>query len=233
METSYQAATLNNSGVYHLLINNYEEATSLFQSSLLKTKELLHREPQPPTQSDQSVLLPKKQSLSMIFVEVDCPSQQMKEAIASVPAEKEAFVCKSAIIISHDGSADESGHSLSTIAISATYNLAIAHHVHGIRNRSLEHLRLALRCYAISKMMQKQSPSSYNPTHVLAILNNVAVIYRILEDEQQCNKFLRRLYTTMSILDLTGQNHNQKHWAGFWSNARQLVVIQPFCAAAA
>eukprot|EP00980_Cylindrotheca_fusiformis_P016173 scaffold4805_cov136-Cylindrotheca_fusiformis.AAC.28 len=236
MNPSYQAASMNNSGVYHLLNCKHTEATALFQSSLLKTKEqlLLLRSLRREETESSVQLQSSSQGARMVFVDLDCSSHLIKDSAKLSLARKELFVCTSAMIISHDDRDDDPNVCLSSIALCATYNLAIANHVYGIRRRSAPHLRRALKCYQISYMMQKQEPSCYNPTHVLCVLNNMAVIYRCLKDEEKSNKFLQRLFSAMSLMDKTGEKENQPHWEGFWSNVQRLVLrLHQFGAAAA
>jgi hypothetical protein len=233
MDTYYQAAALNNRGAYHLLSNNYTEAISLFRCSVSKTKELLHR-PSGQTQSSQRVLPPQKECLRMEFIELDCSSQLIESSDASVHME-DSFVCKNAIIISpDDGDSKESSvHGLQMIAISAIYNLAIAHHLYGLRNRSPRCLQKALEYYEISFKIHVQGSMCSNPTHVLSVLNNVAMIHRSMGEGQRSSMFLRRLYSAMSFLDETGQKQDQRHWLGFWRNILGLVLDSPSTAAAA
>jgi tetratricopeptide (TPR) repeat protein len=233
MDTYYQAAALNNSGAYHLLNKNYTEAISLFRSSVSKTKELVHRQ-SGQTQSSQRVLPPKKEGLRMEFIDLDCSSQLIESSDTSVHME-DSFVCKSAIIISQDDgdSKEASVHLLHMIGISAIYNLAIAHHLYGLRNRSPRYLQKALQYYAISYKIHVDGPLCSNPTHVLCVLNNMAMIHRSMGEGQRSSIFLRRLYSTMSNLDETGQKQDQRHWTGFWRNILGLVMDYLSTAAAA
>lgn len=222
--TSFEAASLNNSGAYMLLNNQYAEAISMFRSSVLLTKQqLLFLE------AEQVPLTPGKGGLHMNFIDLDCSSSQSHNDSPSGSLDTEdAFVCKSVIIITQDDSKDLS--LLPLVAASAVYNLAIAHHLYGQRNQSTRYLQKALQYYELSYKMQH---TETNPLHTLAVLNNVAMIHRSLENQLKAKKFLQQLYAVMSLLELSGQKQNKRRWTGFWSNVLCLVLDPPASAAAA
>jgi hypothetical protein len=174
----------------------------------------------------------------MELIDLDCSSQLIESSDTSVHME-DSFVCKSAIIISiivsqDDGDSKESSvHRLQIIAISAIYNAAIAHHLYGLWNRCPRYLQKALQYYEIFYKIQVQEPLCSDPTHVLSVLNNVAMIFRSMGEGQRSSMFLRRLYSSMSNLDETGQKQYQRHWTGFWRNILGLVLDLPSTAAAA
>eukprot|EP00980_Cylindrotheca_fusiformis_P021318 scaffold8211_cov117-Cylindrotheca_fusiformis.AAC.14 len=227
--TCYEATTLNNQGASFLMNNNYEEAILLFQSSASMTKALMEQ----PQHQDSNCSMNDNNAMRMKFIDLDFSDPSSTE---------DSFICKSAIIISYDNQVEEhsipdasnaSHHLLPMIAISAIYNLAIAHHLYGIRHLSTDFFLQALHYYEISYNMQLQQPTCSNPTHVLSVLNNVAMIHRSMNDPQQAKTFLERLYHIMSLLDQRGEKHSERRWEGFWSNILCLVVDPSSLAAAA
>lgn len=177
----------------------------------------------PPQQSNADI--------QMNFVDLHFSGEVLKGSGFSVGS----FVCKSAITISQNSRSKDAppAHFVAVVAASAIYNLAIANHLYALQNQSSRHLKQALLYYEISYKIQRQEPLCYNPTHVLCILNNVAMIHRRMGNERESAMYLRRLYTTMSILDLTGEREAQTHWSGLWSNVFCLVSDLPSTAAAA
>lgn len=227
MATFYEATALNNSGAYHLLNNNHGEAIASFRCAVHKTEELLCQ--QSKVGSQEGALPPSREGLHVDFIDLERSNRIIKGAYTS----SDSFVCQSAMIISQDTSKGPPSHLLPMISMSAIYNLAVAHHLYGIRNRASPYLQKALRYYEISYRIQREHPLCYNSSHVLCILNNVAMIYRLIHDHQKSIKMLRQLYSVMSLLDLDGQKKNQRHWAGLWSNVLCLVLDPPATSPAA
>eukprot|EP00980_Cylindrotheca_fusiformis_P021320 scaffold8211_cov117-Cylindrotheca_fusiformis.AAC.16 len=230
ISTIYEAASLNNSGAYHLLNNSHHEAISSFGCMVTKTKELLRQQSQSDERIDRS--RGSEKAVRMDFLDLESSSNRhcFKDSIIS----DDSYVCKSAIILSHDTTKEIQSHLLPMISSCAIYNLAIAYHLYGIRKNAPRYLRKALQYYEISYKIQKHKSSMcYNPSLVLCILNNVAMIHRCLNDQTRSKKFLMQMYSVMTRLDAKGRKECQRHWAGLWSNVLCLVLGPPSSAAAA
>lgn len=200
---------------------------SSFRSAVVTAKEQISCEEniQPHrVQTSQRM----KGSFLMVFIDGDCSCPWTKGSASS----EGSFVCNSFIVISQaeQGTNQQRQDALSAdygvavVAASALYNLAIANHIYGLCNQSSRHLKQALQFYAISFKIKQQDRPCFNSTFTLYTLNNAAMIHRCMGEEEMSNKFLRRLYTTMSIIYSTDERKDQPHWAGLWGNVMCLVL---------
>eukprot|EP00980_Cylindrotheca_fusiformis_P023947 scaffold11242_cov106-Cylindrotheca_fusiformis.AAC.1 len=220
MISIFEATDLNNCGVYHLQSNEFRAALSSFRSAVRLAKEIL-----PSIQASQSSQsVNPSEGTQMNFVDIACAERMLGEP----------FVCKSAITISIDPTtADSSDQIIPIVSTAAIYNLAIANHLCGLQYRSSSHLEQALKHYGLSYRILQRESSSYNPTHALCTLNNVAMIHRQMGNVDDSDSYLRQLLATMRIVDLTGGKIHRQYWAGFCSNVMWLVSELTASAAAA
>eukprot|EP00980_Cylindrotheca_fusiformis_P013025 scaffold3254_cov98-Cylindrotheca_fusiformis.AAC.6 len=237
MDPIFEAASLNNEGAYQLLFEkDYIKAISSFRTAMMKAKAIL-RTPAKGARRPLEDNLPPAAEAVLDFVDSeDSNDASWGKKFPRPPVNlwDLAFICRSTIVISKDSTSEEvSVNFLPKIIFSAVYNLALAHHLHGMSVRSTRHLRMALKFYEISYRLQMADRVCSNPKHVLSVFNNRAMIYRCMGDELKASEFLRRLCSVMSSLDEKGQRTDEHNWRGFLSNAVELLLEVPVAAATA
>eukprot|EP00980_Cylindrotheca_fusiformis_P016174 scaffold4805_cov136-Cylindrotheca_fusiformis.AAC.29 len=224
-----EAVLNNNNGVHHLRQGNCAEAIPMLLTCLQQTREQLHHSPecQSPSQTKDG------SSLKIDFVPLDRAEDSMQWS-GSDSRQDDLFIVKSAMTITvNEECAVPSSELLPLIAVSAIYNLALAHHLVGHYNNSQHHLQKALHYYEISYKMQRSEEVCHNSTLVLCVLNNVAMIYRSMGNEEKSQAFLQQMHQLVSFLMESGYQQQQLHWNGLWGNILGLLVGPPSAAGAA
>ncbi|KAG7352734.1 hypothetical protein IV203_008782 [Nitzschia inconspicua] len=107
------------------------------------------------------------------------------------------------------------------------FNLAIAYHLRGDRTS----LTKSLKLYELSFNLQKDQQFENNILFTLAIVNNLGLVHRKLNDEQSASKCFDHILSTLMYLTDCGQA-SEHHLDGFFHNVTG-VVSQPTVAAAA
>ncbi|KAL3936877.1 MAG: hypothetical protein SGBAC_007901 [Bacillariaceae sp.] len=239
MDPGLAAITLNNKGTQHLRNQNYTKAIAFFRNAVIKANFLLQKlqDSQLCSISDANTSPPPRQSnealtLETILLESDevddsYPSQYSFET-------DESLLCKSAFVIHHDHELSYlSVTSLSLLSMCAIYNLAIAHHLSGLRLRSRQYICKAKQFYEIAYQLQEQRLFETKVLPCVCVLNNLAAICRQLGDLKRSNEVLRELLAVMEHLDCIGYKLRQCYWGVCWRNLLSLSLGKPRTAAAA
>lgn len=230
-----KAIALNNSGAHHLRSQNYVKAIAFFRNAVVKAKVVLQRSisdantSQPHQLAGADITLETMHLLSTDDEGCSHSSQYSFET-------DESLLCMSAIAIHHTGNETSSlsVQSVAILSMSAIYNIAIAHHLCGLRQRSRDYLHKAKNFYEIAfELMHQQQSVTAEALPCMCVLNNLASLHHLLGDTVRSILVLKELLVSMQRLDCTGRKLSNSHWRVFWSNLLRLSLRNPISAAAA
>jgi hypothetical protein len=92
---------------------------------------------------------------------------------------------------------------------SITFNLALANHLCAMEKKDIPRLRTAARLYENGFSLERVRGhySAVSPFFLMAILNNLGQIHRIIEDNEKSEKCFRQLLSTlMYLVQIKGAN---------------------------
>jgi tetratricopeptide (TPR) repeat protein len=127
-------------------------------------------------------------------------------------------------------------HSIVMVSVVAIFNLALAHHLTAIEEKNFLLLRKAAKLYELSHNMQIEEEWMENTSlFTMAIINNLGLIYRCLDESETSGKCFQQLLSTlMFFIDCGLENKRAvSEFAGFFRNTSYLIVHHSSGAAAA
>ncbi|CAJ1960298.1 unnamed protein product [Cylindrotheca closterium] len=242
MDDIIEAIATNNSGILYLMSKNYKEAMMSFLYSARKTKELLltrlrknggrggllHSQvPFPPDQ--------RRHSSQFTMELVDFGTTELGAAELSDEEDHiSSLVCRNAIFVRQIAPQTPIVDDLTSITVSALYNLAITNHLAGIDHRCTSKLEMAVQCYELVLSMQKVGTTAGLSTpHVMSALNNVAMIHRVLNNENKLRRNLQQLFVIMAHIDTRDGERNERYWMQYLRNITSLFLHPSITAKAA
>lgn len=236
MDLGLKAIDLNNLGAHHLRNHNYDKAIAFFRNAVVKTKVVLQRSTS-DTNPSPTELSGSEITLEAIMLSTDDDRDCCNNSPHYSFETDESLLCKSAIVIhrSNESTSLSPVQSVSLLSMSAIYNLAISHHLSGLRQRSREYLHKAKHYYEIAfQLMQKQHRSNEAVAlPYMCVLNNLAAIHRLLGDTERSSMALNELLAVMQRANGRGHKLSETQWRVFWSNLLSLSLRDPTSAAAA
>ncbi|KAL3936873.1 MAG: hypothetical protein SGBAC_007897 [Bacillariaceae sp.] len=243
MDEISQAIAANNSGILFLMKKDFRRATASFRHAVVTTKEILSKRHR--RNEAQSVFLhyhgaafPSHQrpSLSQLTMEVVDVDSITKRGAAELYCDEElSLVCRNAFFI-HQSTATTRSYiedDLTTIAVSAVYNLAMAHHLCGIDHRSISQLETAVHYFEVFLSFQKTGIVGLVTAHMMFALNNMATIHRTMSNESKLMQNLQQLCAILAHVDPKYPEKNKRHWMMYMSNLTSLYLNPPITARAA
>lgn len=246
MDEISQAIATNNSGILFLMNKDFQHATASFRHAVVTTKDILsNRQRRNEAQSksvflhDQEAAFPSHQrpshsQLTMKVIDVDIIT---KRGAAELYCDEElSLVCRNAIFIHQSTAETTRSHiedDLTTIAVSAVYNLAMAHHLCGIDHRSTFQLETAVHYFENFLSFQKTGIVGLPTAHMMFALNNMATIHRAMRNESKQMQNLQQLCAIMAHVDPKYPGKNERHWMMYMSNLTSLYLNPPITARAA
>lgn len=154
--------------------------------------------------------------------------QCMKTRSSSMSIDEEMqgqFLYKRAILIPTD--LEMSYRELVMVSCMITFNLAIAYHQRG----DTESLARAMKLYELSYNLQRDQQLDNNILFTLAIVNNLGLVHRQLNDELAAGECFDHVLSTLMYLTCCGQA-SESHLDGFFYNVTG-AASQPSVAPAA
>jgi tetratricopeptide (TPR) repeat protein len=130
-------------------------------------------------------------------------------------------------------------HSSVMVSVVAIFNLALAHHLTAMEENKVNLLRKAAKLYELAHNMQREEEWMGNTSlFTMAIINNLGMIYRCLDESETSGKCFQQLLSTlMFFTDCGGLEENQRDvlpaFAGFFRNTSNLIFHCSSAAAAA
>jgi tetratricopeptide (TPR) repeat protein len=133
---------------------------------------------------------------------------------------------------------ETSHHSRVMVSIVTIFNLALAHHLAAMEENSVfrsQLLRKAVKLYELAHNLQREEESMENTLlFTMAIINNLGLIYRCLDESEISGKCFQQLLSTLMFLTDCG-SENQRDvpaFAGFFRNTSHLIFHLSSAAAA-
>jgi len=243
MDEISQAIAMNNSGILYLMNKDFRDATASFRHAVVTTKEILRNrqrrdEAQGGFLHDQEGAFPSHQrpSHSHLTLEVvDFDTITKREAAERYCDEDLSLFCRNAIFM-HQSTATTRSHiedDPTAIAVSAVYNLAMAHHLWGIDHRSTSQLETAVHYFEVFLSFQTTGIAGLPTAHIMHALNNMATIHRTTSNEIKLMQNLQQLCAIMAHVDPKYAERNERHWMMYMSNLTSLYLNPPITARAA
>jgi hypothetical protein len=115
----------------------------------------------------------------------------------------------------------------------ATHNLALAFHLSAVENACTTRLFRALTLYEFAFKVHLEESSHVTLLYSLALVNNLGLIYRQLNEEERSSQCFQHLLAIMMLLHESKESHKIKQWDGLVSNVLGLIFTDPAVAAAA
>lgn len=228
-ETWEQVIACNNAGTHHFLAENFPEAISLFEKSLIQAKAILRRE-----RSMYPSALPQESRIQLVLRDLrHCPMPESKRSQGATPNSDEDLVARCCIWIAEPPEGPLSIQDCSTFTLSTVYNIGITYHMMGIRHGSVPFLAKANKYYGLSWNLQSQIQLRYEVYLSIYFLNNWATLYRSLGNENVSRKLLQQLYCQINHLGQLGVREHVHDLNVFMKNLLDLFFHHTHAAGAA
>jgi tetratricopeptide (TPR) repeat protein len=215
------AIRLNNRGVRSLRKGLYEDASAI----ILEGLELVKTAMRDTDENDEQIYSSDDHIISLgtdfVFLEAssssysldgECQSQQeLSYHVFFSPVEIPVNSVQLAI----------SPHQISLFLI---FNLALAHHLGGIKNSNLEQFENALKLYELVHKMQFQEQVELSYLFTMALTNNLGHIHLCLKNTRRSKQCFEHLLAILMYFVEGGEGEKVEHLEGFFYNATSLVL---------
>jgi tetratricopeptide (TPR) repeat protein len=211
---------LNNSGASFIDNGDFESAIAKLSVALKASKKVI----------DGAVddLQPENISLDECMAEgpIRLDEDEIDESV------QQGFVYRQAIPI--PTSIDCNYESSIAISVMIVFNLALAHQLYAAQTNSPAKLHKAAKLYGLSYNLQREESLQGTALFTMAVFNNLAVIYKQLDEEEEAGYFFQHLLSALMLLvDCdSGEKVQASHFDGFLKNTT-FLICQPSVAAAA
>ncbi|KAL3916234.1 MAG: hypothetical protein SGILL_005272 [Bacillariaceae sp.] len=120
------------------------------------------------------------------------------------------------------------------VSLFIIFNLALAHHLNGIRQSDRDQLEKALKLYECVYRISHEEEVDLSVLHAMALTNNLGHVHLILKDTLKSQKCFEQLLATLiyfvEVSD--GERKEIENLNGFFSNATGLSMKKEGAAAA-
>lgn len=171
-----------------------------------------------------SMVQTEEEGLSLAFLETSC-CEGSSDGAMDYQQHQPSYVFCSPIEISAEFS------SLPTLKLSLlmVFNLALAHHLHGIHSSDYVQLEKALRLYECVYRISHEEEVHLSVLHAMALTNNMGHVHLNLHDTHKSQKCFEQLLATLIyFVEVSGDGDNSKKemesLQGFFSNATGLSM---------
>lgn len=256
-------ADLNNEGAHHLECGGLDEALRVFTKALkvaVRDITRISEEEELPlhgllNEEEINVLAPASRNLEQVASESRPASSSAKSACRGTrnrplhkctitntstkstsedctPASYQDFIYDKPIRVLDRYNTP----SHAEVSLYVVFNLALCHHLKALgkkRGVSESRLRRILKMYKLAYSLQVREKHALSPSHAIAILNNVAQVYKQLGQRKKSELCLQNLLTNIVRLvdcDLAGQVDQLD---GFLLNLSHLFLSESTVASAA
>jgi hypothetical protein len=212
----------NNRGVRLLRSGDFINATVRVTQGLDMMKTIMEN----PTQIDSETRWEQQEQqdheihedLNLAFIETTCG-----DSAAICHQQDSSYVFCSPIQIPTDTT-----FSPLKISLWMVFNLALAHHLHGIQSSDCDHLEKALRLYECVYRISNEEDVDLSVLHAMALTNNLGHVHLILKDTQKSQKCFQQLLATLIyFVEVSDGNTSEiESLKGFFSNATGLSMTK-------
>lgn len=224
-----QVVALNNAGNRLFLVENFREAISLFEKSLIKAKAAM----KPPSQSFKHAETQAQAGRGeecKIKLELRDLEDSTHEGTAYQETRLECdkqLVSRCCIWIPE--ATEEESLSIpdcTTISISIVYNIGLSYHLVGLQQRSHPFLEKANRYYSLAWKLCSQIQLRYDAHRCMHLLNNWAALLGSLGDKYRSRQLFQELFCLVSRLGYLETSAAGRHYQLFMRNLL-VLFIQP------
>ena len=121
----------------------------------------------------------------------------------------------------------------SKLSMVVMYNLALSFHLCALAQGCTARLTRARTLYELAFQMHLEESCEVTLLYSLALMNNLGLVYRLLNDSERSNQCFQHLLATMMFLLESEEAHKIKQWDGLMSNVLGLIFTDHAVAAAA
>mmetsp|Transcript_8730 Transcript_8730/g.15897 ORF Transcript_8730/g.15897 Transcript_8730/m.15897 type:complete len:229 (+) Transcript_8730:148-834(+) len=214
------AIELNNNGVQLLKAGDLNAAIYTVAKGLDMMKTIMENpqnvETHSSTDEDDENML-NEDDLKLAFMETSCDNHGMCH-------QQPSYVFCSPIEIP----ADATGLLPLKVSLLMVFNLALAHHLNGIKTSDCDQLEKALRLYECVYRISHEENVDLSVLHAMALTNNLGHIHLILQDTQKSQKCFEQLLATLIYFVEVSENNSDEieNLKGFFSNATGLSMTK-------
>ena len=105
------------------------------------------------------------------------------------------------------------------------YNLALSHHLCGLRRQSQEHsLRKAISLYELAYTIHVSEDVELTILQSMAIVNNLGQLHKRLNDIEKSHQCFENLLTTLMFVKDCGEQDCHQLLDGFLSNVMSVIL---------
>jgi hypothetical protein len=211
---------LNNIGVSHIEHGDFESAIAKLVMALEASKRTLYRDVD--DSESHSTSLDECMAKGPIRLDEDGIDETVQQGFVY----RQAIPIPTSIACNYESSI--------TMSVLIIFNLALAHQLHAAQTNSPAKLHKAAKLYGLSYNLQLEESLKDIAFFTMATINNIAVIYKQLDEKEKAEYFFQHLLSTLMLLvDCGGWEKVQaSHFDGFLKNTSYLIC-QPSVAAAA
>ena len=121
----------------------------------------------------------------------------------------------------------------SKLSMVVMYNLALSFHLSALAQGCIARLARAKKLYELAFQMHLEESCEVTLLYSLALMNNLGLVYQLLNDMERSNQCFQHLLATMMFLLESEEAHKIKQWDGLMSNVLGLIFTDHAVAAAA
>jgi tetratricopeptide (TPR) repeat protein len=125
--------------------------------------------------------------------------------------------------------------SIQELSLITMYNMALAQHLKAVEKKKVSKSRLmkVLQFYELANILEMTHGLQIGVTYSVAVLNNVAQIYRLVGREEKAQNIFKRLFNTLVYLVDGGNAGQIDQLEGFFLSVSHLIVKEAPVAVAA
>ena len=122
------------------------------------------------------------------------------------------------------------------LILTIVFNMALSYHLKALscdQKISKRHLVKAMKLYKLASVMESTHRIRLSPSHSIAMLNNVAQIYKAAGREEKAKKMFEKLLATIALIVDHGASSFVDKMDGFVQNVSHLILTESQIALAA
>ena len=232
---------MNNDAVIQLEGADYESSIATLATALRSSKHILEScdgtcdfTPTPSLDDCMSSRPCSPKRIELICEEKDDTYNQLDDQEAGP-----SYVYRHAIHVPLEMADSDDYETCVKLSVIILFNLALAHQMSAMvstklsTNKKESMLRKALKFYMLSYNLHREEELQDTTLFILAAVNNMGLLYHVLNEEESSGKCFSHLLATLMFLIDCGEGSITKNFDGFFTNASHMVFPSMSTAAAA
>jgi hypothetical protein len=191
--------TFNNAGAKHLERGDYSRAVRSLTVAFHSFKKTYNKNKKALPEENESSLSEQQQFNIDEWMRKMPSCSNGEEEVSDSNDDALVLVYHHPIRIPDNMEISLASYGLLSTAI--TFNLSLANHLWAIETKNNDTLRTAARLYEYGFSLERiRGRFSVSPFFIMAILNNLGSIHRLMEDKEKSTKCFRQLLSTLLYL---------------------------------